>query len=287
MRRRRRAGRRPARSSAEGRSRATAGGASVPAGLLSRLTGGERRRPRPGRPAAAAAGKPAARLPGRVRRVGALGRGATVTGATYQRCDRIRRSSRGRHAARARAQEADLLRLGLGEIAAARARPRRGRRPPLDEVRRSAMRTRSAPGGRQAGRRWPATSPRSGRRRARPGRARAEGAGRRAGQRPGARRRWLNPRERLLRARRRRGRHRVVRARCRHRPAAAGGGVRAPGGARALTRKYGDTRRRGAGLGRAGDASGSASSTRQRGSAELAPSGPTSQTSCSRLGAPS
>lgn len=121
--------------SAEGRSRATAGGASVPAGVLSQLTGervvihGQ-------------ADQQRLLLPGRQRECldafggPALAEASAAYRATYQRLEQVRaRLHEVVSLARERAQEAGLLRHGLGEVSAADPRPGEADELAAEEVR--------------------------------------------------------------------------------------------------------------------------------------------------------
>ena len=252
----------PGRSRAEGRSRAFAGGASVPVGGAGRRwpttlvavhgqsdqhrllqPGGAARRARPLR-----------------RRRGARPlRAGSPTATPRLRAGRGRARRRASPSARERAQEADLLRFGLDEIEAVDPQPgedagaRAPRRPgsatptpcaPPPSRPATALSaddgapTRSAPcpppGGLLDG--GPRPRPRGGRARRPAGRGRLPAL--RRGRRPG-----------------------VVRRRPGDRPGAAGRGLRAPGRAGRADPQVRRDRRRGAGLGRAARPAGCSSST--------------------------
>ena len=229
---------------AEGRSRASAGGAAVPAGAAGRRSPRPGRRARAVRPAAAAPAGPAARVPRRVRRRRLLAElldDATAT--TYDRLRDVRaRARRASSHAPPRARPGGRrAALRLGEIDAVDPKPGED----AELARRGAAagaRRRPAPGGR---RRPAGPERRRGRRSTdvdamTPGRGGTQAPRRRARARPATRRAGRRARVRLVRARRRRRRHRGLRRRPRHRPGAAG---RRPGAAGGAGRAHPQVRR--------------------------------------------
>ena len=220
--------------SAEGRSRAFVGGASVPVAVARRARRAAGRRARPVRPAPAAAGpaRSATRSTGSAatRLAGAAG---DVRRAATRRLDATpsASSTRSSPTARERAQEADLLRFGLGEIEAVDPRAGRGRRRWRPRRPGSGSPTPCARAAEQA------REALSSERRAAPTRsshasraARTLLDGVREHDPEAGRARRPAGRGRLPALRRGR-RRRVVRRRPRHRPGPAGRGLRAAGGA--------------------------------------------------------